>query len=76
MNWKKNMDHNNEILIESETDLISAVTAIIFTPIEIGDNFIKYDKESIIYLTRAISECFEKWYNVNIDDLTLEKGIE
>ncbi|MNK14257.1 hypothetical protein D3C87_323560 [compost metagenome] len=67
---------DNDILIKNETDLISAITAILFTPTEVGDNFIKYDKESIIYLTQAISECFEKWYNVNIDDMTLEKGIE
>jgi hypothetical protein len=65
-----------DILIESETDLISAITGVLFTPLEMGDTYIKYDKESIIYLTQAISECFEKWYNVNIDDLTLEKGIE
>lgn len=65
-----------DIIIKNETDLISAITAIIFTPLEMGDNYIKYDKESIIYLTQAISECFEKWYNVNIDDMTLEKGIE
>jgi hypothetical protein len=70
------MEHTDDIIIKNEMDLITAIIAIIFTPIEIGDNFIKYDKESIIYLTQAISECFEKWYNVNIDDLTLEKGIE
>jgi hypothetical protein len=70
------MGDMTELLIESETDLISAITGVLFTPISIGDSYIIYDKESIIYLSQAIAECFEKWYNVNIDDLTLEKGIE
>lgn len=60
-----------EVEIKNTTDLISAVIATIFTPLEVGEDFIKYDKETIISLAKLLDECCQVWYNVSLDDAEL-----
>lgn len=62
----------NEIAIESHADLISAVIATIFTPLEIGDSIITYDKETIYNLARLLDNACRTWYNVDLDVADLD----
>lgn len=58
---------NNEISISSHEELSAAMVATLFTPLEIGEDFIKYDKQSIFFLAEVLERVFEKWYNCPLD---------
>lgn len=70
----------NEIVIQSNTDLIAAVIATLFTPKEVCEDTIIYDKETIYNLASLLDEVCQKWYNVDLEvaelELKLEKGTE
>lgn len=58
---------NNEISISSHEELSAAMVATLFTPLEIGEDFIKYDKQTIFFLAGVLEHVFEKWYNCPLD---------
>jgi hypothetical protein len=58
---------NEEIVITSHEDLLAAIVAVLFTPREMGEDFIKYDKESIFALARTLDSVFQLWYNMPLD---------
>lgn len=58
---------NNEITISNHEELSAAMVATLFTPLEIGEDFIKYDKQSILFFAEVLEHVFEKWYNCPLD---------
>lgn len=61
----------SDIIINNEQDMLCAVVATLFTPERVTADQIRYDKETILLLAKALEDFFVSCYNVTLD-MTIE----
>lgn len=56
--------------IANQEDLNAALVAFLITPLEVAENTITYDKESVMDMLSVLEWVFDSWYNTDIKDET------
>ncbi len=57
-----------EVEINNADEMLAYVIATLFTPKEISEDSITYDKETIYKLACGLEDVFKMWYDVDLSE--------